>query len=75
MTETDVVGWVFESTDGTRWAVQADTKEDALKVFTKTAPSESEVIDERTIPRSEAANYALQAGKAVSQDLKGSGRK
>ena len=38
MTESDVIGWVFDINDGTRWAVQADTKEAALDIFTKTPP-------------------------------------
>lgn len=74
MTESDVAGWVFESTDGKRWAVQANTKEDALRIFTGAAPSKTEVIDERTIPSCDAGQYQLETGKAVLQRLEGAGR-
>jgi hypothetical protein len=75
MPENNVVGWVFESAAGSRWAVQADTKEDALNLLTSTAPADLEVIDERTIPAGDAAQYELEAGKAVLQKQKGDGRK
>lgn len=67
MTESDVVGWVFDDKDGGRWAVQADTKEAAMEIFTKTAPSEASVVDEHTIPSADASQYRLEPGKAVRQ--------
>lgn len=72
MTNADVVGWVFDDKDGVRWAVQADTKEAALEIFRTSAPDESSVIDEHSIPRSDAGRYQLEAGKAVRQP-KGAG--
>jgi hypothetical protein len=67
MSDTDVVGWVFDDKDGGRWAVQADSKEAAMEIFTKTAPSETSIIDEHTIPSADATRYQLELGKAVKQ--------
>lgn len=67
MSERDVVGWIFDDKDGGRWAVKADSKEEAMEVFTKTAPPETSVVDEHTIPGSDAARYRLEQGKAVLQ--------
>lgn len=67
MTEIDVVGWVFDDKDGGRWAVQADSKEAAMEIFTKTAPDETSVVDEHSIPSADASRYQLEPGKAVRQ--------
>ena len=72
MTDADVVGWVFDGKDGERWAVQADSKEAALEIFTSTAPHDASVVDEHSIPRADAGRYQLEAGKAVRQS-KGAG--
>lgn len=67
MAEGDVVGWVFDDKDGGRWAVQADSKEAAMEIFTKTAPPETSIVDEHSIPGADAARYQLEPGKAVRQ--------
>ena len=67
MTESDVVGWVFDDKNGGRWAVQADSKEAAMEIFTKTAPPETSIVDEHSIPGVDAARYQLEPGKAVKQ--------
>ncbi|MFC3692568.1 hypothetical protein [Chenggangzhangella methanolivorans] len=67
MSDNDVVGWVFDDKDGGRWAVQADSKEAAMEIFTKTAPSKTSIVDEHTIPSADAARYQLEQGKAVQQ--------
>ena len=72
MTDVVVVGWVFDDKDGARWAVQADSKEAALKILKTNAPDEISVVDEHSIPRSDADRYQLEAGQAVRQP-KGAG--
>lgn len=67
MAEGDAVGWVFDDKDRGRWAVQADSKEAAMEVFTKTAPSETSIVDEHSIPGADAGRYQLKPGKAVRQ--------
>lgn len=69
MSDSDVIGWVFDDKDGGRWAVQADSKEEALAIFTKTAPAQTSVVDEHTIPSGDASGYRLEPGKAVKQQV------
>lgn len=45
------------------------------EIFTTTAPSDAEVIDEHTIPSADADQFELEAGKALAQKAKGDGRR
>jgi hypothetical protein len=67
MTESNVVGWVFEGADGARWAVQAETKEAALKIFTSTAPSSAEIVaSDRSNATTLASINSRRAGRSRS---------